>query len=109
VTDVETRNEGIFLAADPKCGETYREILTRLGQDSIEVTGSFAFPYKMLKYSMNAYAVHFCDVRVDENTRRDQGVRAGQGRSTKDALSIQNERSQIVACHIIMGIGMALD
>jgi xanthine dehydrogenase YagR molybdenum-binding subunit len=106
-SDVEARDEGLFLKQVREIGETYQQILARAGRDALEVSGKAGLPYQVLKRSMHAYGAQFCEVRVDEDTGE---VRVSRWVGAFDGGRILNPKQ---ACSqmsggIIMGIGMAL-
>ncbi len=106
-SDVETRDEGLFLKGRPGHGETYIDILRRAGRKSLTVVGRSRLPYQAFKYSMHAYGVHFCEVKVNDVTGEARVARWVGAFDGGRILNSTQARSQLRG-GIIMGIGMAL-
>lgn len=105
--DVELRGGGIFSKEDSSKGETYEQILTRVGQDYVEVEETSAAPLEMMKYSMLSYGAQFCEVRVNEESGE---VRVSRFLGSFDCGTILNPKTATSQFRggIVMGIGMAL-
>lgn len=103
--DLKTRNAGIY--TDAGAGETYQNILTRAGMDSIDVEAQSGPPLELMKYSMASYAAQFCEVRVHEDTGE---TRVSRWLCVLDCGRVVNPRTATSQLRggIIMGIGMAL-
>jgi xanthine dehydrogenase YagR molybdenum-binding subunit len=98
----------LFLTKDPSKGETYQAIVSRSGGDMIEALAEVKLDEeKKMRFAMDSYGAHFCEVAVDADTgevrvRRHLGV-FNCGRIINPKLA----RSQFIGA-ITMGIGMAL-
>lgn len=103
---VIARDGGLYLTNDG-AGETYIEILSAAGKDSIEVEKQSAAPMELLKYSMASYGAHFCEARVNEETGE---IRLSRWLCSMDCGRVVNPRTATSQLRggIIMGIGMAL-
>lgn len=107
IEDVEARGGGLFRTDDPASGETYWAILQMAGRAAAQAETTSRLPFETMKYSMHSYGMHFCDVRVDEDTGETRVTRwLGSfdcGRIINEQLAISQFRGGI-----IMGIGAAL-
>ncbi|WP_102143121.1 xanthine dehydrogenase family protein molybdopterin-binding subunit [Mycobacterium hubeiense] len=106
-SEVQPRNEGLYLTTAPELGETYQQILARAGLDSLEVTGKSALPLPTIKRTTISWGAHCCEVRVDEVTDE---TRVARWVSAFDGGRIINPKQATSQMRggIIMGIGMAL-
>lgn len=97
----------ISLKSDSSRGETYSDILSRNGLESIEATVVSTPGDEGNKFSMHAFAAHFAEVRVDSEL----GVlRVSRFVTVCGAGRIMNEktaRSQLTGA-VVGGLGMAL-
>ncbi len=98
--------EGLF-NKDSHQGMTYAALLTAAGKDFMEAEADAAMPVEMMKYSMQSFGAHFCEVRVNAitgETRVHRWVAAFDcGRIVNPKTSISQFRGGI-----IMGLGAAL-
>jgi xanthine dehydrogenase YagR molybdenum-binding subunit len=104
---VEARDGGLFRTDDRQGGETYVAILKRLGRASIEAQAESGLPFETMKYSMHSYGMHFCEVRVHEETGE---ARIARWLGSFDCGRILNAKLATSQFRggIIMGIGAAL-
>jgi xanthine dehydrogenase YagR molybdenum-binding subunit len=105
--DVVAVNSGLYLRADGRKGESYAQLLAKLGKASWEASAKTGAPEEMKKYSMGSYGAQFCEVRVSQVTGE---VRVQRWLGVFDGGRILNDktaRSQFYG-GIVMGIGMAL-
>jgi xanthine dehydrogenase YagR molybdenum-binding subunit len=63
---IEARDGGLFDREDASKGETYQAILSRIGQEFVEVEATSGMPFESMKYSMHSYGAQFCEVRVNK-------------------------------------------
>ena len=103
---LETRDGGLF-RIDDKRGETYVAILKRRDRAWIEAQAESGLPFETMKYSMHSYGMHFCEVRVHEETGE---VRISRWLGSFDCGRILNAKLATSQFRggIIMGIGAAL-
>ncbi len=104
---IEARDGGLFRKDDPRRGETYAEILERLGREHVEVEATSGNPYETMKYSMHSYGMQFCEARVNGESGE---VRISRWLGSFDCGTILNEKTATSQFRggIIMGIGAAL-
>jgi xanthine dehydrogenase YagR molybdenum-binding subunit len=104
---IEARDGGLFDKKDASKGETYQTILSRVGQEFIEVEETSGMPFEFMKYSMHSYGAQFCEVRVNEETGE---VRISRFLGSFDCGKILNPKTATSQFRggIIMGIGAAL-
>ncbi|WP_229796093.1 xanthine dehydrogenase family protein molybdopterin-binding subunit [Saccharothrix coeruleofusca] len=104
--DVVVRAGHMRLRNDPKRGETYQQLLTRLNRPHLELIGSYA-PPQQSRFSTYAYAATFAEVAVDVRLGL---VRVRRMLGVYDAGRIVNPKladSQALGA-MVGGIGMAL-
>ena len=65
--DAHATQEGLFDTESHE-GMTYTAILAAAGKDFVEAEADAAMPVEMMKYSMQSFGAHFCQVRVDAIT-----------------------------------------
>jgi len=105
--EVEARDNGLFLAADPTEGATYVDILRKAGKPFVEAEASSAMPMESMKYSMASYGAQFCEVRVNADTGETRISRWLGSFDCGTVLNPKTAKSQLRG-GIIMGMGMAL-
>lgn len=98
--------EGIF-DADSHTGLTYAAILKGADKEFVEAEADAAMPVEMLKYSMQSFGAHFCEVRVNSVTGE---LRVHRWVAAFDTGRIVNPKTTTSQFRggIIMGIGAAL-
>ena len=106
-TEIGVNNGRLFVIADPTIGETYQELLTRHGLESIDASHQTGPNAKAKQYGMHSYGSCFAEVQVDPllgeiRVTRIVGV-YGAGR----ILNPKTSRSQMIG-GIVWGLGMAL-
>ncbi|MBW4494922.1 MAG: xanthine dehydrogenase family protein molybdopterin-binding subunit [Oscillatoria princeps RMCB-10] len=104
--EITVESGRLFLRQDPSKGETYADILTRHGLESVEADSQTSRAEKK-QYAMHSFGAHFAEVKVDSmlgevRVTRMLGV-YGAGR----ILNPKTARSQMIG-GMIGGIGMAL-
>lgn len=97
----------LLLQNNPSLGESYQDILSRHGLESIEAVGETVFNPQQQQYAKHSFGAIFVEVRVDRllgevRVARCVGV-YGAGR----ILNAKTARSQMIG-GITWGIGMAL-
>jgi xanthine dehydrogenase YagR molybdenum-binding subunit len=104
---IEARDGGLFDREDASKGETYQAMLSRIGQEFVEVEETSGMPFESMKYSMHSYGAQFCEVRVNEETGE---VRVSRWLGSFDCGKILNPKTATSQFRggIIMGIGAAL-
>ncbi len=104
--DVHATQGGLF---DPVSheGMSYAAILSFAGKDFVEAEADAAMPVEMMKYSMQSFGAHFCEVRVNTVTGE---VRVHRWVAAFDTGRIVNPKTSTSQFRggIIMGIGAAL-
>jgi xanthine dehydrogenase YagR molybdenum-binding subunit len=106
-TEIAVNNGRLFFIPDPTKGETYQELLTRHGLDSLEASYETERNAKAQEYGMHSFGSCFAEVEVDPllgeiRVTRVVGV-YGAGR----ILNPKTARSQMIG-GIVWGLGMAL-
>ncbi|MDF7814859.1 xanthine dehydrogenase family protein molybdopterin-binding subunit [Hymenobacter sp. YC55] len=108
---VDARDGGLFLKAEPTKGESYVTLLTRLGRNSLEVSGQTPSGWydklTQAAYSFQSFGAHFCAVRVHQDTGEVQVTRWVGVYDCGRILNTKTANSQFLGS-ITMGIGMAL-
>lgn len=104
---VKVENGRLFLAENPARGETYNQLLTRLGQKQVEAIGEWDGKQSTKQYSMHAFGADFAEVAVDPDlglvrVRRLLGVYSA-GR----ILNSKTARSQVIG-GMVWGMSQAL-
>jgi xanthine dehydrogenase YagR molybdenum-binding subunit len=104
---LQARDGGLFRTDDRRQGESYGAILKRHGRAWIEAQAESGLPFETMKYSMHSYGMHFCELRVHEQTGE---VRISRWLGSFDCGRILNAKtaSSQFRGGIIMGIGAAL-
>jgi xanthine dehydrogenase YagR molybdenum-binding subunit len=104
---IEAGNGGLFSKDDSSKGETYAAILSRVGQEFVEVEATSAMPFEFMKYSMGSYGAQFAEVRVNEESGE---IRVSRFLGSFDCGTILNSKTAASQFRggIIMGIGAAL-
>lgn len=104
---VKVENGRLFLAQNSARGETYSQLLTRLGHKQVEAMGEWDGKQPSEKYAMHAFGADFAEVAVDPDlglvrVRRLLGV-YGAGR----ILNVKTARSQVIG-GMVWGMSQAL-
>lgn len=105
--DIDIVDGRMELRGDPARGETYRDLLRRRGEPSIEASETYTPEDVSARYSTHAYGAVFAEVAVDELLGT---VRVRRMYAVYDAGRIINPRmahSQAIG-GMVQGIGMAL-
>ena len=111
LAEVEARDGGLFLKADPQQGTTYAALLARHGHSSLEASGQtpagLGDKVNQKAWSFQSFGAQFCEVRVHQDTGE---VRVTKWVGVYDCGRILNPKtagSQFLGS-VTFGIGMAL-
>jgi xanthine dehydrogenase YagR molybdenum-binding subunit len=105
--EVEARDGGLGVKAEPARHERYAQILARAGKAQIVVSGEAPQPMELMHWSMHSYGAMFCEVGVSAITGE---VRVRRFLASMDCgriINAKTARSQFRG-GVIMGIGLAL-
>lgn len=105
--EVEIRNGGLCLKADPQSCVNFELILGYSNVPFLEVITPSAQNSDAFKYSMASYGAHFCEVHVHAITGQVKVKRFVSAFDCGKIINPKTSKSQL-AGGIIMGIGMAL-
>lgn len=97
----------IGLKTDSTKSDSYTDILTRAGKDSIDVQSEMKPPEENKKMAFQSFGAHFCEVKIDPYLPRVQVTRVVSVMNCGRIVSAKTARSQIIG-GVVMGIGMAL-
>ena len=98
--------EGLFDASSHE-GMTYAAMLTAAGKEFVEAEADAAMPFEMMKYSMQSFGAHFCEIRVNAITGETRVHRWVAAFDTGRIVNPKTSTSQFRG-GIIMGLGAAL-
>jgi xanthine dehydrogenase YagR molybdenum-binding subunit len=105
--EVGTRDGGLCRLDDPGQWESYSELLSWAGHDTVTVEASAPPPLELANWSIHSFGAHFCEVRVSEITGETRVTRFLGSYDCGRILNPKTAASQFRG-GIIMGLGLAL-
>ena len=104
---VVAKDGRLSLADNPTKGETYREILSRVGMKEVEGNFDMQFNDRQKTHSSHSFGAHFAEVRVDPDFGEVRVTRFAAVFDIGRVMNMKLAESQMRG-GIVMGLGMAL-